>query len=58
MIGGACGPDLENCCVGATCVGFEGDEGYSCYQSCDDPSDCASGNCLPLSDGSGGVCIP
>jgi hypothetical protein len=55
MLGGACGPELLDCCAGATCAGNATD-GYTCFQSCDDPSDCPSGNCEILSDGMTGIC--
>jgi hypothetical protein len=55
MLGGACGPELLDCCAGATCAGNEAD-GYTCFQSCDDPSDCPSGYCEILSDGMTGIC--
>jgi len=51
----ACGTDSLNCCAGMTCAGSETD-GYTCRKSCDDPSDCPSGICQTLSDGSG-ICI-
>jgi hypothetical protein len=38
-----------------TCAGSEAN-GFTCRKSCDDPSDCPSGICQTLSDGSG-ICV-
>jgi hypothetical protein len=56
MIGEVCGPDSANCCAGMTCAGTE-ETGYSCYRSCDDPSDCASGICQLFTGETNGICI-
>jgi hypothetical protein len=55
MLDAACGPGNPNCCSGMTCAGSEAG-GYTCFVSCDDPSDCPTGECVILSDGVSGIC--
>ncbi len=62
--GSGCGGAGPNCCPGSTCLSFSGDGGgpYSCYQTCAQSPDCATGCCNQSSglceDALECVCLP
>ncbi len=56
-VGDACGPD--SCCGDAVCVQYSGDQSFTvCEAPCVDGSQCPSGCCLPVGDGSVSTCSP
>jgi hypothetical protein len=62
--GSTCAGAGPNCCPGTTCLSFSGDGGgpYSCYQTCSQNADCATGCCNTSSglcqDALDCVCLP
>jgi hypothetical protein len=55
--GAACGSSQPRCCDGSTCAAF-GTDPFTCIELCTTGTDCATGCCVPLSDGTGMICSP
>ena len=60
-VGGEC-VNTNNCVAGATCIGFQGQEGSTCVPHCDstaDPDACAEGtHCQATPTEPLGLCVP